>query len=222
MLTGGHNECNFDGNAGSAMTCGGKREQSSFGYGADRAIITESTTNITGYGYSRTCYGVSMTLLPYSYGVSMVAPVLVTGRKPCAKRSYGLSGIAKRRKISKYETSGLVAVRDGEIEDSSRNLSSEIINNINYLMTIKAMSLTLDVQKDSISKISLRSEKVRKGRGASKLCFSSDIDRGRGRNVVLPAAVGQNLSTAVEQVMMEIGWLVAWHEDYLFKNWHSC
>ncbi|KAD6796290.1 hypothetical protein E3N88_07186 [Mikania micrantha] len=30
MLTGGHNECNFDGNAGSAMTCGGKREQSSF------------------------------------------------------------------------------------------------------------------------------------------------------------------------------------------------
>ncbi|KAD3068902.1 hypothetical protein E3N88_36782 [Mikania micrantha] len=27
----GHNECNFDGNAGSAMTCGGKREQSSFG-----------------------------------------------------------------------------------------------------------------------------------------------------------------------------------------------
>ncbi|KAD4888252.1 hypothetical protein E3N88_20325 [Mikania micrantha] len=31
MLTGGHNEGNFDGNAGSAMTCGGKREQSSFG-----------------------------------------------------------------------------------------------------------------------------------------------------------------------------------------------
>ncbi|KAD3336804.1 hypothetical protein E3N88_32323 [Mikania micrantha] len=30
MLTGGHNECNFDGNAGSAMTCGGKRKQSSF------------------------------------------------------------------------------------------------------------------------------------------------------------------------------------------------
>ncbi|KAD3642099.1 hypothetical protein E3N88_31323 [Mikania micrantha] len=30
MLTGGHNECNFDVNAGSAMTCGGKREQSSF------------------------------------------------------------------------------------------------------------------------------------------------------------------------------------------------
>ncbi|KAD5960557.1 hypothetical protein E3N88_12029 [Mikania micrantha] len=30
MLTGGHNECNFDRNAGSAMTCGGKREQSSF------------------------------------------------------------------------------------------------------------------------------------------------------------------------------------------------
>ncbi|KAD2803992.1 hypothetical protein E3N88_37369 [Mikania micrantha] len=27
---------------------------------------------------------------------------------------------------------------------------SVIINNINYLMTIKAMSLTLDVQKDSI------------------------------------------------------------------------
>ncbi|KAD4178152.1 hypothetical protein E3N88_26743 [Mikania micrantha] len=32
----------------------------------------------------------------------------------------------------------------------SRNLSSEVINNINYLMTIKAMSLTLNVQKDSI------------------------------------------------------------------------
>ncbi|KAD5803701.1 hypothetical protein E3N88_15061 [Mikania micrantha] len=30
------------------------------------------------------------------------------------------------------------------------NLSSGIINNINYLMTIKAMSLTLNVQKDSI------------------------------------------------------------------------
>ncbi|KAD2805398.1 hypothetical protein E3N88_38775 [Mikania micrantha] len=30
MLTGGHNECNFDMNAGSAMTCGGKRKQSSF------------------------------------------------------------------------------------------------------------------------------------------------------------------------------------------------
>ncbi|KAD6119436.1 hypothetical protein E3N88_10707 [Mikania micrantha] len=26
------------------------------GYGADRAINTESTTTITGYGYSRTCY----------------------------------------------------------------------------------------------------------------------------------------------------------------------
>ncbi|KAD3066774.1 hypothetical protein E3N88_34654 [Mikania micrantha] len=32
----------------------------------------------------------------------------------------------------------------------ARNLSSGIINNINYLMTIKAMSLTLNVQKDSI------------------------------------------------------------------------
>ncbi|KAD3336629.1 hypothetical protein E3N88_32148 [Mikania micrantha] len=32
------------------------------------------------YGCSRTCYGVSMTLLPYSYGVSMVAPVPVTGQ----------------------------------------------------------------------------------------------------------------------------------------------
>ncbi|KAD4887984.1 hypothetical protein E3N88_20057 [Mikania micrantha] len=31
MLTGGHNERNFDVNAGSAMTCGGKRKQSSFG-----------------------------------------------------------------------------------------------------------------------------------------------------------------------------------------------
>ncbi|KAD6796052.1 hypothetical protein E3N88_06948 [Mikania micrantha] len=41
-------------------------------------------------------------------------------RKPCVKRSYGLSGIAKRRKISKYGTSGLVAVRDREVEDSSR------------------------------------------------------------------------------------------------------
>ncbi|KAD6455082.1 hypothetical protein E3N88_09788 [Mikania micrantha] len=30
MLTGGHNECNFDVNAGSAMTRGGKRKQSSF------------------------------------------------------------------------------------------------------------------------------------------------------------------------------------------------
>ncbi|KAD3338102.1 hypothetical protein E3N88_33623 [Mikania micrantha] len=30
MLTIGHNKCNFDVNAGSAMTCGGKREHSSF------------------------------------------------------------------------------------------------------------------------------------------------------------------------------------------------
>ncbi|KAD4584981.1 hypothetical protein E3N88_22582 [Mikania micrantha] len=33
-----------------------------------------------------------------------------------------------------------------------RNCFSIIINNINYLMTIKAMSLTLNVQKDSIRK----------------------------------------------------------------------
>ncbi|KAD7477722.1 hypothetical protein E3N88_00858 [Mikania micrantha] len=37
-----------------------------------------------------------------------------------AKRSYGLSGIAKRRKISKYGTFGLVAVRDENVEDPSR------------------------------------------------------------------------------------------------------
>ncbi|KAD1768272.1 hypothetical protein E3N88_42323 [Mikania micrantha] len=75
-------------------------------------------------------------------------------------------------KISKIPPD-FFAVREALFGFSSRNLSIEIINNINYLMTIKAMSLTLDVQKDSISKISLRSEKVRKGRGASKLCFSS-------------------------------------------------
>ncbi|KAD2804909.1 hypothetical protein E3N88_38286 [Mikania micrantha] len=42
------------------------------------------------------------------------------GRKPCAKRSPGLSGNEKRRKISKYGISGLVAVRDGEVEGSRR------------------------------------------------------------------------------------------------------
>ncbi|KAD6453492.1 hypothetical protein E3N88_08197 [Mikania micrantha] len=55
-----------------------------------------------------------------------------------------------------------------ELLDSSRNCFSIIINNINYLMTFKAMSLTLNVQKDLI------------------------------RNEVLLAAVGQNLNTTVK------------------------
>ncbi|KAD3338015.1 hypothetical protein E3N88_33536 [Mikania micrantha] len=55
-----------------------------------------------------------------------------------------------------------------ELLDSSRNYLSIIINNINYLMTFKTMSLTLNVQKDLI------------------------------RNEVLLAAVGQNLNTTVK------------------------
>ncbi|KAD2806118.1 hypothetical protein E3N88_39495 [Mikania micrantha] len=65
----------------------------------------------------------------------------------------------------------------------NRNLSSEIINNINYLMTIKAMSLTLNVQKDSITR-------------SSKKC-----------DMKVPAAVGQNMSTAVKGAAYAYGGL---------------
>ncbi|KAD3640932.1 hypothetical protein E3N88_30155 [Mikania micrantha] len=89
-------------------------------------------------------------------------------RKPCAKRSSYAPGIAKRRKdknLAAMDPRGNVSASLGhlftrrtsfeEVTVHSNlldwNLSSEIINNINYLMTIKAMSLTLNVQKDSIS-----------------------------------------------------------------------
>ncbi|KAD4180546.1 hypothetical protein E3N88_29137 [Mikania micrantha] len=42
------------------------------------------------------------------------------GRKPCSKRSPGLPGIEKRRKISKYWNSGLVTVREGWDKDPPR------------------------------------------------------------------------------------------------------
>ncbi|KAD0299845.1 hypothetical protein E3N88_44491 [Mikania micrantha] len=41
-------------------------------------------------------------------------------RKRIAKRSYGLSGIEKRRKISKYWSKGLIAVRGGGLESPPR------------------------------------------------------------------------------------------------------
>ncbi|KAD5802833.1 hypothetical protein E3N88_14193 [Mikania micrantha] len=68
----------------------------------------------------------------------------------------------------------------------SRNCFSIIINNIDYLMTSKAMSLTLNVQKDLINTRLMSRRKCK------------TLDRGRGGNVVLPATVGQNLSTAVK------------------------
>ena len=42
------------------------------------------------------------------------------GRKPCSKRSPGLSGIEKRRKITKCWSIGLIAVRGGGLEGSPR------------------------------------------------------------------------------------------------------
>ncbi|KAD2805247.1 hypothetical protein E3N88_38624 [Mikania micrantha] len=42
------------------------------------------------------------------------------GRKPCSKRSPGLREIEKRRKISKYWSNGLVAVRGGGLEGPPR------------------------------------------------------------------------------------------------------
>ncbi|KAD5507399.1 hypothetical protein E3N88_15102 [Mikania micrantha] len=74
-----------------------------------------------------------------------------------------------------------------------RNLSSETINNINYLMTIKAMSLTLNVQKDSIRYHC----EVRKYRPRSS----------RKCDMKVPAAVGQNMSTAVKGAAYAYGGL---------------
>ncbi|KAD5960486.1 hypothetical protein E3N88_11958 [Mikania micrantha] len=67
----------------------------------------------------------------------------------------------------------------------NRNLSSEIINNINYLMTIKAMSLTLNVQKDSISVVS---KFERRGRNCDKTSndarnFALDVFTFNGRRI---------------------------------------
>ncbi|KAD7476981.1 hypothetical protein E3N88_00117 [Mikania micrantha] len=42
------------------------------------------------------------------------------GRKPCAKRSPGLPGIEKQRKISKCWTIGLIEVREGGVESPPR------------------------------------------------------------------------------------------------------
>ncbi|KAD3067992.1 hypothetical protein E3N88_35872 [Mikania micrantha] len=42
------------------------------------------------------------------------------GRKPCTKRSPGWSGIEKRRKITKYWSIGLIAVRDGGVGNPPR------------------------------------------------------------------------------------------------------
>ncbi|KAD4585975.1 hypothetical protein E3N88_23576 [Mikania micrantha] len=42
------------------------------------------------------------------------------GRKPCAKRSYGLSRIAKQRKFQRYCVLGLFAVREDDSEVPSR------------------------------------------------------------------------------------------------------
>ncbi|KAD3639997.1 hypothetical protein E3N88_29220 [Mikania micrantha] len=42
------------------------------------------------------------------------------GQKPCSKRSPGFPGIVKRRKISKYWSTGLVAVRGGGLGSSPR------------------------------------------------------------------------------------------------------
>ncbi|KAD4179441.1 hypothetical protein E3N88_28032 [Mikania micrantha] len=71
------------------------------------------------------------------------------------------------------------------------NLSSEIINNINYLMTIKAMSLTLNVQKDSIKCLNSQPRLRR------KMIFERHRPRSsRKCDNEVPAAVGKNLSTA--------------------------
>ncbi|KAD3068115.1 hypothetical protein E3N88_35995 [Mikania micrantha] len=77
-----------------------------------------------------------------------------------------------------------------------RNCFSIIINNISYLMAFKAMSLTLNVQKDLIN-TRLRSRRnIRHSTEVEE--EHKTLDRGRGGNVVLPTAVGQNLSTAVK------------------------
>ncbi|KAD5317323.1 hypothetical protein E3N88_17269 [Mikania micrantha] len=85
-------------------------------------------------------------------------PHLFEMRKPCAKRSYGLSGIAKRRKISKFG-----------ILDLSRYATK----------WLRILRVSTTVEKE-------------------KIILYKTLDRGRGGNVVLPAAVGQNLSTAVK------------------------
>ncbi|KAD4585938.1 hypothetical protein E3N88_23539 [Mikania micrantha] len=86
----------------------------------------------------------------------------------------------------------------------NRNMSSEIINNINYLMTIKAMSLTLDVQKDSIRyycevRKEGKEEKLAECAKAQEMIFQRHRPRSSRKcdNEVL-AVVGQNLSTAIE------------------------
>ncbi|KAD4179886.1 hypothetical protein E3N88_28477 [Mikania micrantha] len=86
----------------------------------------------------------------------------------------------------------------------SRNMSSEIINNINYLMTIKAMSLTLDVQKDSVRyhcevRKEGKEEKLAECAKAQKMIFERHRPRSSRKCVMkVPAAVGHNMRTAVK------------------------
>ncbi|KAD4585937.1 hypothetical protein E3N88_23538 [Mikania micrantha] len=89
------------------------------------------------------------------------------------------------------------------------NLSSEIINNIDYLMTIKAMSLTLDVQKDSIRyhcevRKEGKEEKLAECAKAQEMIFERHRPRSsRICDNEVPVAVGQNLSTAVQRTVYD-------------------
>ncbi|KAD4981959.1 hypothetical protein E3N88_18630 [Mikania micrantha] len=83
-------------------------------------------------------------------------------RKRIAKRSYGLSGIEKRRKISKYWSKGLIAVRGGGLESPPR-----------YAMVVKYLRFPKNfaTKNQDFEAFKQSSEAIRSHESSQGTCF---------------------------------------------------